>query len=169
MEKRAGKVFMTIRPDGIIKARLRIIFVSTLALILIFSQSCDPDTSDDPIPYVPFQDVVINLTLPSNIGLASDGGYMYVNGGVRGLIIYRKTSTSYIAYERNCTYHPNEAGSTVDLQPQFQRMYDSFCGSAFRFEDGRPIEGPATRNLQQYQTTLSGTTLTITDQIVDPI
>src|SRR5689334_19999406 len=126
MEKKAEKVFMTTRPDSMRAGSWRIIFINALALLLIFSPACDPDVSDDPIPYVHFQDIVINLTLPSYIGLSSDGGYAYVNGGVKGIIIYRKTNTTYFAYERNCTYHPYEAGSTVDVQPQFQRMYDSY-------------------------------------------
>lgn len=156
MVKKRARDFMIIHPK---KVRFFLI------LFLIFGLSCQPNLSDDPIPYQHFNDVIINLTLPAYLTLSSDGGYAYVNSaGVRGIIVYRKNSSTYLAYERNCTFQPNDACATVDTQ--IFDMKDSCCGSTFRYSDGQPQDGPAWRPLQQYQTSLSGNTLTITDQIV---
>ena len=137
-----------------------------ITFILILSGlSCKPDLVDDPIPYVHFSDVVINLTLPAYVALLTDGGFVYINsGGVKGIILYRKNNTSYLAFERNCTFQPNDACATVDAE--VFRMKDSCCGSTFDY-NGQPNGGPAWRPLQQYQTILSGSTLTITDTVIE--
>jgi hypothetical protein len=132
-------------------------------ILLSLLISCEPDLVDDPIPFQPFAD--INIVLPNHPDLFSDGGYIFVNdGGVRGIILYRKSTTTYLAFERNCSYRPNDACATVDVHASTLFMQDACCGSSFKF-DGKPSGGPAWRPLQQYQTFLSGTTLTITDQL----
>ncbi|HEU5292253.1 MAG TPA: hypothetical protein VFU05_16500 [Cyclobacteriaceae bacterium] len=133
-----------------------------LLLLLI---SCDSDPVDDPIPFQPFPD--INIVLPNFPALSSDGGFILVSdGGVRGIILYRKTSTTYLAFERNCSFRPNDACATVDVHSSTLFMHDVCCGSSFNF-DGTPSGGPAWRPLQQYRTSLSVSTLTITDEIVN--
>ena len=155
MDKRAGKDFM-ITVNNFLKKRL---------LLILFLISCEPDLVDDPIPFQPFPD--INIVLPNYPALISDGGYILINNsGVRGIILYRKNSTTYLAFERNCSYKPNEACATVDIDASTLFMKDSCCGSSFDF-DGKPTGGPAWRPLQQYHTSLSGNTLTITDEIVN--
>lgn len=129
---------------------------------------CSRDLSDDPIPIVPFADLVINLSFPEYLSLAVDGGYKAIGSiGVRGVIVYRKSATTYLAYERNCSYRPNEAGSTVDINVTKLFMTDASCGSNFSFSDGTPTSGVAWRPLRQYRTELSGTSLTITSDIAN--
>ncbi len=133
--------------------------------ILLFLFSCSTDRVDDPIPFQPFPD--INITLTNHPALASDGGFLLINdGGVRGIILYRKNSTTYLAFERNCSFQPNDACATVDVHASTLFMQDACCGSSFNFE-GKPTGGSAWRPLQQYETTLSGNTLTIRDTIVE--
>ena len=130
--------------------------------------SCSPDLSDDPIPWVPFASITINLNLPQYQNLRTDGGWTYLNdGGVRGLIIYRQTITDYIVYERNCSYQPNNACATVDVHTSNLYMVDPCCNSSFDFRSGLPTGGPAWRPLQKYKTLLSGSDLTITDEVVE--
>lgn len=139
-------------------------FLRKRFLLLLFLISCEPDLVDDPIPFQPFPD--INIILPNYPALSSDGGYIQINGGVRGIILYRKNSTSYLAFERNCSYKPNDACATVEVHSSTLFMQDACCGSSFSFE-GKPTGGPAWRPLQQYQASLSLNTVTITDQIVN--
>ncbi len=161
MEKRVAKVFMTTTPRPLTEGKTLLRMMLYFLLLVI---SCDSDMRDDPIPYQHFNDIFINLSLPAYASLSSDGGYVYVNsGGVRGIILYRKNSSTYMAYERNCTFQPSDACATVDAQ--IVDMKDVCCGSAFSYETGHPTSGPAWRPLQQYRTSLSGTTLTITDEI----
>lgn len=130
------------------------------------STACDPQLTDDPIPLIAFNDVVINLYLPEYKNLRSDGGMILSKGGIRGLIIYRVNATTYHAYERNCSYHPNETSSTVEIHTSNLYLIDYSCGSQFNKEEGQPTGGPAWRPLRQYHTDVVGSTLTITS---DPI
>jgi hypothetical protein len=134
-------------------------------LVSLFLFSCSPDLVDDPIPFQPFPDITIILS--NHPALATDGGFILINdGGVRGIILYRKNSTTYLAFERNCSFQPNDACATVDVHASTLFMQDACCGSSFNFE-GTPTGRPAWRPLQQYETTLSGSTLTITDTIIE--
>jgi hypothetical protein len=132
--------------------------------ILFLTLSCNPDLVDDPIPHGNFPDIII--TLSNYPSLISDGGYILINdGGVRGIILYRKNISMYLAFERNCTFQPGDACATVDIHSSTLFMQDTCCGSSFNF-DGIPTGGPAWRPLLQYQTSLSGNTLTITDNVI---
>jgi hypothetical protein len=141
-------------------------FLKKRLLLFLLLISCEPDLVDDPIPFQPFPD--INIVIPNNPALSSDGGFIRINdGGVRGIILYRKNSTTYLAFERNCSYKPNDACATVDVHASSLFIQDAACcGSSFSFE-GKPTGGPAWRPLQQYQASLSGNTVTITDQIIN--
>ena len=91
---------------------------------------------------------------------------MTIDGGVRGIILYRVDATTYLAYERNCSFQPNEACSTVDVHISKLYMFDSCCGSSFDFPNGFPLGGAAWRPLRQYRTRVNAEMLSITDEIV---
>jgi len=135
--------------------------------LVMFIASCSPDRSDDPVPFIPFVDIVINLNLPEFVGLRTDGGYVETNGGVRGIIVYRVSSTTYNAYERNCSFRPNEACATVNVHNSGLFMIDPCCNSSFNFSDGYPSGGPAWRSLVRYRTQVSGITLTISSEVIN--
>jgi hypothetical protein len=134
---------------------------------LLLLPGCTPDLSDDAIPQVPFDDIVLELTLPSNNALKTNGGYKYLSGGVRGIIVYRVSETRYVAFERNCSYKPNEACANVNVDASGLFMVDQCCSSTFSFPNGDANNGPATRELNQYATDLEGTTLTISSAVVN--
>lgn len=158
---------MSIPADNL-KKRINVILSLFLGLIIL-SQigSCTPDLGDDAIPYTPFADIVIQLNLPTySKWLSTDGGSLELpDGGVRGIIIYRLNSSTYIAFERNCSYHPNDACATVDIHSSRLYMTDACCQSNFRFPDGEPYGGIAWRPLRQYVTYLNGNALTITSDV----
>lgn len=146
------KVFMSIRNRSL--------------FILLLLISCQSEPTDDPIPYLPFNDIVINLSFPEYTTLRVDGGHKEVNGGIRGIILYRVSESLYMAYERNCSYHPNEACATVNIHSSGLYMIDPCCGSTFSFTDGSPMGGIAWRPLQRYRTDLNGFNLTISDEVI---
>ena len=156
MGKRADVGFMITR-NNILKKFL------FLSLVIILS--CDTDRVDDPIPFQPFADIVITTT--NYAALSTDGGSITINGGVRGIIIYRKSSTEYFAFERNCSFQPNDACATVDIHATTLFMHDACCGSSFSFETGDPTGGPAWRPLRQYETSVNLNQLTITKEIIN--
>lgn len=130
------------------------------------ASGCEPDRSDDAIPWQPFDVININLNLPQYINLKMDKNYMYLNdGGVRGIIVYNNGGSNYIAYERNCSYQPNSACATVEVHVSTLYMLCPCCSSTFDLPTGYPTGGIAWRPLRQYETSLNGSTLTITDQI----
>jgi len=135
--------------------------------IFISFAACSPDLTDDLIPIPVFEDLVLNLSLPENSDL-NTLGYKYLGGnaGVRGIIVYKKNATTYLAFVRNCSYQPNNACATVDAHSSTLYMEDVCCGSTFNW-DGTPTGGPAWRLLRQYETILIGFQLTITDEIIN--
>ncbi len=144
--------------------------ISKVLLLSFFLFSCEPNLVDDPIPIVNFDDIVVNLSFPDFINLNRENGYKDVSdlgGGVRGIILYRISSTAFVAYEKNCSYTPNEACATVEVHSSGLFMIDPCCSSSFNFADGMPTGGPAWRPLRKYRTQLNGSVLTITDEIVE--
>jgi hypothetical protein len=138
-------------------------------LVAQFS-ACSPDLSDAAIPPAAFSPIVLNLNLPENIELRTDGVFRTLKsseGGIHGIIVYRLNASTYIAYERNCSYHPNDACVTVEVHPSRLYMHDPCCTSTFSLATGDPTGGPAWRPLRKYETLLTGTNLTITDTIVE--
>lgn len=147
--------------------KIRYNVLSCALFALLICASCEPDVSDDEIPYVQFPDIIINLNLPTYTDLKFDGGYVYIGGGVRGIILYRQNMSTYIAYERNSSYHPFEACATVDVHNSNLYMLDTCSGSTFDFNTGNPTNGPAIRPLRRYVVQLSSFELTVTDEIAN--
>lgn len=154
-EKKRAKVFMNMR--------------RTSGLVLVgLLLACEPQLIDEPIPFASFPNEIINLFLPEYSVLRSDKGYKEINSiGVRGVIIYRVSSTEFRAYERNCSFQPNEACATVNIHASGLYLNDPCCGSSFSFDEGEPSGGPAWRPLRQYRTQVSGSTLTISDEVIN--
>ena len=119
--------------------------------------------------YASFPEIVINLSLPDYSSLKFDGGVKEIdNTGIRGILIYRASSTVYIAYDKNCSYHPYDAAcSTIEVDLSRLFLKDLCCNSTFNFSDGMPTGGPASRPLLRYRTELVGSILTITDEITN--
>jgi len=128
---------------------------------------CSNDLSDDPIPLASFPDINLELNFPENAALRTTGGFRVVNGGVRGIIVYRENMSTFRAFERNCSFQPADACATVDVHSSGLFMTDACCGSSFAFTDGNPSGGPAWRPLRRYQAQLTGNTITITDNAID--
>ena len=113
---------------------------------------------------VPTVTVDINLYInnPSYINLSATGGWQYIAGGVRGILVYRASSSEFKAYDRNCTYQPTNPCSTVDVDNTNIIIRDSSCcSSAFSIVDGSVIQGPAALPLKAYNTTFDGSILHI--------
>jgi len=114
-----------------------------------------------------FPPVTVNLSYPQYQRLRMDGGYVYIEGaGMRGIILYREGENSFRAYERACPHHPEE-DCTVQVDGSSLFMVDRCCKSTFNFSDGQPTGGPAQRPLLQYRIEITGTTLKISDEIIN--
>ena len=160
LEEKRAKDFMNIPANKNFITRILQIFLLSL-------MACSTGPTDDPVPIVPFPETTINLTFPEYQSLAVNGGTKGINSiGVRGVIIYRKDASTYVAFERNCTYHPNDACATVNVHVSGLYLTDPCCNSTFSFPDGMPTGGVAWRQLRRYRTELASTSLTITNEIL---
>jgi nitrite reductase/ring-hydroxylating ferredoxin subunit len=129
------------------------------------SLSCSQEPTDDPIPFVPFSPITINTNLPEYQSLRNLG-FVYLDGGVRGILLH-KSGSEYIAYERNCSFQPNDACATVEMHSSNLYILDPCCNSTFSLSSGDPAGGPAFRPLRKYETIASGSEVTITDLILN--
>jgi hypothetical protein len=132
-----------------------------LLLILVASIACDNTPIPDPIPFR-FVNKTIDLNNLSYQKLKFDGGYVYEEGGVRGIIIYRKNALTYYAFERNCPYRPFDDCARVEVDGSALFMLDPCCKSQFDFE-GRPMGGAAFSPMLRYRTNVAGSILTISN------
>ena len=113
-----------------------------------------------------FSTINVNLNYPQFQKLKLDGGYVYLDGGgLKGIILYRASENSYLAYDRACPHNPNGEIVQVDLSSLF--MIDNVCHSSFNFSDGQPTGGPSMRPLVQYRVDQEGTVLKISDEIIN--
>jgi len=117
---------------------------------------------------IAFPTMTINLSFPQYQKLKLDGGSVYIEGaGWKGIILYRLNENTYLAYERACSHHPNEGCASVQVDGSSLFMICHCCHSSFNFSDGQPMGGPASRPLIQYRVDLEGTTLKISDEIIN--
>ena len=129
-------------------------FLFFLLAFVFFSSSCKKDKVER-IPSVP-----INISVPINSVQYNDlntiGGWVYVTGGYRGLIIYRLNNDDFLCYDRACPYHPSAEGARIEVESSGLIAVDSLCGSRFFLSDGSVLKGPSTLPLKSYQTTFDG-------------
>jgi|ERR1035437_5696091 nitrite reductase/ring-hydroxylating ferredoxin subunit len=126
-----------------------------LAMLIVFSCKKSSD-------YVPT--VAVNTLLytsdPLFAPLNSVSGYTYLSGGVEGILVYRKSQTEFMAYDRCCTYKVSDRNIiTVDASGLIAA--DAVCGSKFLITDGSVNHGPAANLLKIYQTSFDGQALHI--------
>ncbi len=116
-----------------------------LTLLLFFS--CKNGANK--IPYV-YVDFTIDLNKPEYVDLSVPGGYLYLTGGFRGIVVYRVDFDEFKAYERACPYDPD--CGRVNVIPDSLIAVDSCCGSEFSLKyDGVVLKGPAREPLMQYK------------------
>lgn len=108
-------------------------------------------------------DISINVNNPAYVDLAVTGGWLYLTGGSQGLIVYRASPSEFVALDRHCTYQTTDLCRVyVDSSEVIAR--DSLCcHSAFLINNGSVVEGPASIDLRQYNTSFNGTVLRIYD------
>lgn len=112
------------------------------------------------VPNVPVN-IVLYLNDPQNISLTTIGGWQYVSGGNRGIVVHRKSQTEFIAFDRTCPYKPDETNSQVSVDSSNVLLEDRSCGSKFLLSDGSAIQSPAIVPLRTYTTSFDGNVIRI--------
>jgi nitrite reductase/ring-hydroxylating ferredoxin subunit len=128
------------------------------SFILVLILSCNQNKSF--IPYVQVN-TVVNTQDPQYQKLNGIGGWAYVEGGSKGIIVFRVDVEKFMAYDRHCTYQSSNSCSKVHVDENSIYAIDTCCDSKFQLIDGNPIEGPAPVGLQQYNTSFDGNIIQI--------
>ena len=89
---------------------------------------------------------------PLNFRLQSIGGWAYYDGGINGIVIYRKSQEEFIALERTSSYLPNNINARVKVMGDNFTLQDTISNSRWRLFDGEVIQGPAQWPLRIYAT-----------------
>jgi len=140
----------------------KVVLTNLILLAGSITYQCKEDLSLDQIPFV-YVEEIINLNNFEYNKLNLVGGFVYIEAGVRGIIIYRQSVDRYLAFERNCTYRPNDECALVEVDESTLYMIDPCCSSTFDF-DGYPTGGPAEFPLRQYTTFQDQNLLIITSE-----
>lgn len=115
--------------------------------------SCQNNTH--PVPNVPVN-ISINLDLPSYQALNAPGGSAYVNGGSRGIVVYRNFD-EFVALDRHGTFdvdNPNAVVVIDSLNP-FEAI-DTTSDTRYSLLSGVVISGPAQYPLVRYNASWNG-------------
>lgn len=132
-----------------------------LGFLTCFS-SCSDTGPGAVIPFA-FVNEDINLDEIQNQALRQPGGFIYVEGGFRGIILYHDGFGNYSAFERACTYDPLAECDPIAVDSSGLFMMHQCCQSAFLF-DGNPNSGPAPYPLKRYPIYREGNFLLIRNQ-----
>jgi nitrite reductase/ring-hydroxylating ferredoxin subunit len=128
--------------------KTKIQFIFGFSILSAFFFSCGYEQPD--IPAVPV-DISLNLSDPQFYELKSAGNFVYITGGVSGIIVYRKSFDEFIAYERLCPHDPDCGRVFVD-EDVFFAEDTVCCASQFSLDvDGAVVSGPSKFPLRMYQ------------------
>lgn len=145
-------------------------FILLVGTLLFSSISCKKQQvrTDHPVPSTPVN-LTVNLDNPSNIRLHTPGGYVYLQGGFKGIVVVNFDSETYYAFDRGCPYHPYAecAQITADESGLYFRCghyegedFVACCESEYG-QQGNTLNGPSQHPLRQYSTYKEGSILTI--------
>ena len=108
-----------------------------------------------------YVDVEIDLSLPEFSNLNTVGNSLFIEGGNKGIIIYRHSNYEYKIYDRNCSYEPNLDCSYIDSVNSII-AFCGCCSSAFLLDqNGSAANSPAVLPLKEYNYSLNNTLLHI--------
>lgn len=137
-------------------AYLSVIIIATLAFA-----SCKRNNGSG-IPYVPVN-YQLTVSNPEFSPLLAIGGWVYIGGGSKGIIVYRFSPDEFRAYDRHCTYLVDDNCRVSMDDTDIFAIDNTCCSSKFLIVDGAPTEGPAAIGLQQYNTSFDGNILRISN------
>lgn len=131
------------------------------AFLLVFLTLASCRDSISRVPDVPVY-ITININQPAFFDLTVPAGWVYVTGGSRGIIVYRKSMDEFIALERHSPYQP-EDNCAVVVNDDNVIISDPCSDSQWLIMDGTIVQGPTAFALKTYSTTYSNSILTISN------
>ena len=134
--------------------------VSTLPISLLTLQSCsDSASSYGSDSEGSVDNLNLDLSESKYSSLKNIGGAVALgsnNFDLAGLLVYRRSESSYVAFSRRCPH----AGTSIN---SFSNGIASCPSHGARFDtNGSAVSGPTNADLKKYMCSVNGTILTIT-------
>jgi nitrite reductase/ring-hydroxylating ferredoxin subunit len=131
-----------------------------VTLLVITGCSKEEKRNEIPVVAVSF---VIDPNSTEYLELNGVGGWVTLTGGYRGIIVYRKSISEFMAFERACPYDWELIDARIEVDPSGLTATCPSCKSSFILIDGTPYEGPTPYPLKQYQTQFDGNLLYVSN------
>jgi len=127
-----------------------------ILFILVLSVLSGCKKNDETIPNVSVN-FTIDVTSIQYTNLQVVGGWVYVTGGVNGIIIRHNDTDQFLAYDRTCPYHASQNNRVQIISSNPLLVIDSVCGSKFSLFDGLPLSGSSAKApLKSYNADFDG-------------
>ena len=131
-----------------------IIFLVLSTIVLLGCKK----TTNHPVPSTPFS-ISINLNLPSYNALNGVGGYCYVQGGIQGIVVYRRSVEEFYAFDRKSPVGTSQCNYPLSVNSKnFLQLDDSCTTAKFSLYDGSAISSSDV-GLRQYATQWNGSNI----------
>ena len=135
--------------------------VTITFLLFIGLFACN--TTDDNNPVLP--DVAVNTTVflnnPTNNDLLFVGGYVEIQGGIKGIVVYRSTNDTFFAYDLACPHLAVNECTKMTVNGLF--MICTCDNSKFALALGGAPQSDTPYPAKEYKIVKNGNTLKITN------
>jgi nitrite reductase/ring-hydroxylating ferredoxin subunit len=138
------------------KNKLKYLLFSICVIICLFLACKKQNKNPIPESYVSFY---LNISSTLYLNLTSVGGWENITGGYKGIVVYRKSSDEFVAFERACPHDWEIDSAYVSVDPSGLILKCKSCSSEFLILDGSIVQGPSSLPLKQYKTDFDGQTL----------
>lgn len=137
---------------------LKIIRIFGLLTVLALL-SCEKE-NPDAIPRVQVN-FYLYTNEPQFAPLTAVGGWAYVSGGSRGIILFRRSIDEFNAFDRHTPLNPDNDCAVLDVDSTGTYAVDRCSGSEYLLFDGSIVSGEAKTPLISYQTSFNGQVLRV--------
>jgi len=146
------------------KAKLLLLLASAS---ILWAESCTR-TANEPIPTGPVN-ITLDLNLADYQALIVPGNFVYVEGGVKGVLVMHDYDDNWHAFERTCAWEPLNACSKIWVDTAGIQLrcgnptgsgFVKCCESQYYF-NGFPSKGPARGSLARYRISRIGNLLQV--------
>lgn len=112
------------------------------------------------IPNVAINETVY-LSQPQFFDLGVVNGWVYLNSGSKGIILFRKSLDEFKAYERHSPFQSTASCAIINVDSVNLVGVEQCENSTYSLQNGTVLSGPASLPLLEYQVTKSGDVLQI--------
>lgn len=135
----------------------------TIVLIMVASWGCRKEDNST-VPNVSVDEYLV-LSQPSNFPLNAQGGWIYTNGGYRGLLVYRRFYNNddgdFVAFDRACPVHFDSSCGKVEVKSGDLFVTCPCDDREWVLFDGSPYNGNPASPLKAYRLTFQNGTIHI--------